>query len=132
MLISGGTKEVNEIIEKLQKEYEIKNLAPISYYLGVNIEWSKEEIFALDQLNKINEVMGKFHLKDVKPCDTLMEPDYLNLDHEENLIPNNTKYRQAIGALLYIATLTRPDISAAINILSWRNEKPRKKRLEFC
>lgn len=62
-------------------------------------------------------------MKDAKPCDTPIEPGYLNLDDEENLLPNNTKYRQAIGTLLYIGTITRPDISAAINILSLRNEK---------
>lgn len=55
-----------------------------------------------------------------------MEPGYIKSESNENVLPNNTKYRQAIGALLYIATISRPDITAAVNILSRRNEKPRQ------
>lgn len=50
-----------------------------------------------------------------------MEAGYLRLHDEENKLPN-TSYRQAIKALLYIAMITRPDISAAGNILSRKNE----------
>lgn len=77
--------------------------------------------------NKINEIINKFNLENAKPCDTPMEPCYYKINDEENLLPNNKKYRQAIGALLYIATVTRPDISVAVNILSRRNENPREK-----
>ncbi|XP_035234244.1 secreted RxLR effector protein 161-like [Stegodyphus dumicola] len=48
---------------------------------------------------------------------------------EEDISPpvDNTKYRQAIGALLYIATVTRPDITLAVNRLSRKNESPNEK-----
>lgn len=81
----------------------------------------------IDQRNKINVVIEKFHLKDAKPCDTLMKPGYLNLNDHETLLRNNSKYRQAIVTQLYIATATRPGISVAVNILSHRNKKPREK-----
>ena len=56
-----------------------------------------------------------------------IEPGYLNSEDGENLLPPNAQYRQVVDALLYIATISRPVICAAINILSRRNEKPRKK-----
>lgn len=56
-----------------------------------------------------------------------MEPGYVKLADDENLLPYNTKYRQAVGALLYISTISKPDISAAVNILSRTNERPREK-----
>ena len=55
-----------------------------------------------------------------------MDPGYLKFTGEENLLPDNHNYRQAIGALLYIATITRPDIMAATSILSQRNENSRQ------
>ncbi|GBN07228.1 hypothetical protein AVEN_4336-1 [Araneus ventricosus] len=55
-----------------------------------------------------------------------MDPNYLKQEGEGDLLPTNTQYRQAEGALLYVATLSRPDISVAGNILSRRNEKPRE------
>ncbi|GBL76859.1 Retrovirus-related Pol polyprotein from transposon TNT 1-94 [Araneus ventricosus] len=52
-----------------------------------------------------------------------MDPNYLK-QGENYLLPNNTKY---IKAVLYIATVSRPDISVAVYILSRRNEKPRER-----
>ena len=55
-----------------------------------------------------------------------MEVGYLRNDNEDNLLRNNTKFRQAVGSLVYIVTVTRPDIMSATNILSRKNEKPRQ------
>lgn len=43
------------------------------------------------------------------------------LADDENLLINNTNYRLAMKALLFILTVSRPDISAAVSILSHRN-----------
>lgn len=53
-----------------------------------------------------------------------METVYLRLDDEENKLQNNTSYRQAVGALLYIATITRSDVLGVVNILSLKNNNP--------
>ncbi|XP_035212002.1 secreted RxLR effector protein 161-like [Stegodyphus dumicola] len=54
-----------------------------------------------------------------------METNYCKLETEDGLLEDNAQYRQAVGALLYIATTSRPDIACAVNLLSKRNEKPR-------
>lgn len=56
-----------------------------------------------------------------------METNYYNLEKDENLLPSNDQYRQAIGSLLYISSCTRPDITAATHILSRRCNNPRQK-----
>lgn len=55
-----------------------------------------------------------------------MSTNYFNLDSHTKTLNKNTKYRQAFGALLYVATLTRPDFAATVNILGRRNESPRE------
>ncbi|KAM3936979.1 LOW QUALITY PROTEIN: uncharacterized protein RB166_002717 [Leptodactylus fuscus] len=57
---------------------------------------------------------------------TLMEPSYFKLEGEDDLLLNNEKYRQAVGALLYISTMTRPDITTAVGIVCRHVEKPRR------
>lgn len=63
-----------------------------------------------------------------------MEPGDTCIDDESNPLTNNTKYKQAftsqiqaLGALLFIAMVTRPDISAAVNISSKRNKTLQEK-----
>ena len=52
-----------------------------------------------------------------------METGYLQHQGEENL-PNNHKFRETIGMLMYISTFTRPDITAAVHLLSRKSENP--------
>lgn len=56
-----------------------------------------------------------------------MELRYQNINGEENLLPNNSKYRRAIGALFCISTTAWPHISKAVNNLSLRNENPKER-----
>ncbi|GBN79737.1 hypothetical protein AVEN_56089-1 [Araneus ventricosus] len=127
LLIAGKEEDIRKIIKELEEEYELKNLGEVNYYLGINIERTNERNFALNQKNKIEEIVEKFNLKEAKPSNIPMDPNYLKQEGEDDLLPNNTQYRKAVGALLYIATVSRPDIAVAVNILSRRNEKPRER-----
>ncbi|GBN19276.1 Copia protein [Araneus ventricosus] len=127
LLIAGKDEDIRKIIKELEEEYELKNLGEVNYYLGINIERTKEGNFALNQKNKIEEIVEKFNLKEAKPTNIPMDPNYLKQEGEDDILPNNTQYRKAVGALLYIATVSRPDIAVAVNILSRRNEKPRER-----
>ncbi|XP_073510837.1 uncharacterized protein [Phyllobates terribilis] len=69
-------------------------------------------------------IREEFGLSEAKGASTPMDPSYLKLEGEEDLLPTNESYRQAVGALLYIATTTRPDITAAVGILCRRVSKP--------
>jgi len=45
-------------------------------------------------------------------------------DEESNLLHESFSYRSAVGALLYLATGTRPDIAHAVGLVSRNLEKP--------
>lgn len=46
-----------------------------------------------------------------------MEPNFNRLEDKYKLLSNNIKYILAVRSLIYIASVTRPDISWAVNIL---------------
>lgn len=56
-----------------------------------------------------------------------MEKVFIRSENEESPIPNNIKYPQAIGALLYIATITRPDMLLAVNFIRGKMKHHKKK-----
>lgn len=51
-----------------------------------------------------------------------MDALYHKIGKNDNCLTNNHIYRQGIGKLLNLATITRPDILTAINILSRKNK----------
>ncbi|HEY0222470.1 MAG TPA: hypothetical protein VGC17_06750, partial [Lactovum miscens] len=67
------------------------------------------------------------NLEKEKPTYLPMSPNYQKTDEDDELLPDNSDYRRAVGALLYIATVTRPDVANAVNLLSRRTEKLRSK-----
>ena len=115
-LIAKKEGDINNPVKFLEKEYEIKNLSEINYYLRIYIQRTEEGGYALDQENKIDEIQLKW-LKAMRNSNDT----WMSLENEENFLPENTQYKQAVGALLYIATTSRLDICAAVNILNSRN-----------
>src|SRR5258705_6750525 len=77
------------------------------------------------QRSKIIQLAESLGLQDSKPAKTPMESDYLaNTMMESPALPNNRKYRQAIGSLLYLATVARPDIALSVGLLCRKVENP--------
>ncbi|GIY05257.1 retrovirus-related Pol polyprotein from transposon TNT 1-94 [Caerostris extrusa] len=80
----------------------------------------------ISQYGKFEDIIKVFDLINEQQTYTPIETNYYKNEGEDELIPNKTQFRQDIRALLFIINITRPDISTAVNLLSRRNEKPRK------
>ncbi|KFD60147.1 LOW QUALITY PROTEIN: hypothetical protein M514_27675 [Trichuris suis] len=93
----------------------------------ISLTWhkAKDGSFLLCQKGKIAEMPKEHGMLEPKTATTPMETGYLNslLDKSKTL-PNNKRYRQAIGSLLYLATVSRPDIAMAVGLLCRRVEAP--------
>ena len=111
----------------ISEHFATKDLGEISFYLGIQVERDISGNFLLNQSAKISALLDKFNMKEAKGASTPMNAAYLKLEGEYDRLPNNELYRQAVGAMLYIATTTRPDITAAIGILCRRVSNPRQR-----
>ncbi|GBM70587.1 Copia protein [Araneus ventricosus] len=100
----------------------VENSLPYARKELRNQEEKTKQLHKLDLEHEENQKMEEEESNErieVNPCE--------DEEKEDDLLPNNTQYRQAIRTLLYVATVSRPDISVAVNILSRRNEKPRER-----
>lgn len=110
-------KRIDEIKIELSTRFSMKDLAEIKYYLGINIEYDcKKGIMTLDQSACIKLSARKYNVMDAKLYCTPMEQN-LNLDLAQ-AASHDIRYRNLIGALLYISTGTRVDLSYSVNFLS--------------
>ncbi|XP_055910757.1 uncharacterized protein LOC129945122 [Eupeodes corollae] len=126
ILVAGFSEElINTIYKELQKHVKMKDLGQAKHYLGIEIDREKDGSFKLSQKSKIKQLIKTYKLEDSKGTLTPIETGFLSPSEETSpKLPNNNLYRKAIGSLLYIATVSRPDVSLAVNLLSRKIESP--------
>lgn len=110
--------------ENLKQHFEMKDLGEASQCIGLNITRTGNKVM-LDQEKYISDILARFKMTDCKAVRTPIEVGLkFNEDTEEEML--DCPYQQAIGALLYVAQSTRPDISFAVNMLSRYNKEPKQ------
>lgn len=120
-IFSNDTKETNCLKEMLKSNFKLKDLGQIRQCLGMRVNYDKERgTLTLDQERYVEQLLQKFKMTECKTACTPMEHK-LNLDKIDKNCNKNLPYQQLIGSLLYLAVLTRPDISFAVGYLSQFN-----------
>ena len=98
------------------------------YFLGIEVIWTDDGIWLM-QRKYVLDMLKKFGMTGCKPIATPIEQNAkLRADSGEPL-ENPTLYRQIVGSLIY-ATLTRPDMSHDVGVLSQFMQVPRKPHLD--
>lgn len=99
------------------ERFQIKDMGEIKVYLGINIEYDyKKNVMTLDQKTYIESLARKYRIENAKLYATPMEQS-LKCEPAQSASVD-IKYRNLIGALLYISSGTRSDISYSVNYLS--------------
>lgn len=114
LLFSADLNRLDKLKEQIKNRFRMKDLKNLTTYLGIDIEY-KENKLELSQEKYIKKIAKKFNAEASNVKFTPMEE---GLRVEKGLPNDSTEYRSLIGALLYVATATRPDISYAVGYLS--------------
>ena len=120
-LIVGQNKDkVEDLLLKLARKFEITAEGPkqgMLYYLGMHIKLMRNGIF-LSQSKYTKKIIKQIGFADAYEVSILMEPGMITNKLVNDKELKNKPYREAIGSLLYLSTMSRPDISFAVNYLS--------------
>lgn len=108
---------ITEVKHTLQTEFDMKDLGPLHYFLGLEIKYLKNSMF-LSQ-HKYAEVL--LHKSGMDDCNTHLTPSQasfkLLIDAGTHISASDTAYfRSLVGYLQYL-TFTRPDIAYSVNIV---------------
>ncbi|GMF43856.1 unnamed protein product [Phytophthora fragariaefolia] len=111
---------------KLEAEntYEVNNFDEINYFLGLELQWSAagDEV-RVCQNKYASIILERFGMSKCRSCSTPMEENYRNQLYAVRDLCE-FKPRPALGALLYLFVLTRPDLSTAVRLLAQEKEGP--------
>jgi hypothetical protein len=123
IIITGNSSTaVSNIISQLSDAFELKDLGPLRYFLGLQIDYQKGGFF-VHQRKYLTDLLHKFTMTDCKPASTPIATTPLLTSTSTDLLSDPTPYQSLVGALQY-ATFTRPDITFAVNRVCQFMHKP--------
>jgi hypothetical protein len=124
MIITGDDiTGIQELKQFLSQHFEMKDLGPLNYFLGLEISSSSDGYY-LTQTKYISDLLSRANLTDSKIVDTPAELNTRLTPYDGEPLRDFTLYRHLVGSLVYL-TVTRPDISYAVHQVSQFMAAPR-------
>jgi hypothetical protein len=115
IVASSSSSATADLLQKLQHDFTLTDLGNLYYFLGIKMFHAKEGIY-LSQKKYTSNVLHCAGMLSCKPASMpLSYSTKISAHVGEQLSPEDaTRYRSIVGALQYL-TLTRLDISFAMN-----------------
>ncbi|KAM1117266.1 hypothetical protein ACFX19_007783 [Malus domestica] len=116
LIVTGDNmSEINALKQYLNNKFAIKDLGTLKYFLGIEMAHSHKGFF-LNQRKYLMDLLHEAKMTDCKPACTPLDRN-LKLKTHGDPVPNLSYYQRMVGKLIYL-TITRPDISYAVSIVS--------------
>ena len=116
MIFAHCIEHANRVISALKEKFEIV-MGEADMFVGIQITRDRENrSIILHQEAYANRVLERFNVLDA-PCDIPADPNTVLCAPTKN-IDLNVPYREAIGSLMFLSVVTRPDLAYIVNFLS--------------
>jgi hypothetical protein len=130
-LASKSKGKIAEVKGLLAQRFKLRDLEPTLFLLGVQIDCERSACtLHLSQRQYTLDLLDRFGFADCSPVSTLLDPgSRLDMSQcpqtpEDGKFMRDKPYVSAVGALMYLAIATRPDITHAVGVLCRFMSKP--------
>lgn len=114
ILVTGNdSSHIQTLISHMHTAFSMKELGDLSYFLGISITPTSTG-YVLSQQKYAEDILRKAGLADCKPCPSPISVKPSFPPDSSAPFSDPALYRSLVGALQYL-TITRPDISLAVN-----------------
>jgi hypothetical protein len=129
IIVTGDDEEEQQMLaQHLAKEFEIKTLGKLKYFLGIEVAHSRKGIF-ISQQKYITDLLQETGKTACKPACTPIDPNVKLGNAEEDIAVNKEMYQRLVGKLIYLSH-TRPDVAFAVSLVSQFMHQPKEIHLQ--
>lgn len=115
----ASTATKNPAIQKLADEFGEVTILDGSFALGLEIQRDRSaRTLKLSQRLLTEDLLEEFGMAEAKPRSTPFPPGCHPSKAGADPLPPDSRYAEVVGSLLYLATVTRPDIAQAVGVLT--------------
>lgn len=129
IILHKNHDDLADFTKALEKRFKFKNLGKIQKTLGIEVDHNPDGSYSIHQQTYISQLGEKFGQRCSKRAKTPLVIKKFD-GHDDSPKVNQTLYRSVIGASLYVAVATRPDIMYAVNYLARFSQDPREIHME--
>lgn len=113
IITENATSAIIEVMDALTKEFDIKDLGPLHYFLGIQITQNQKGLF-LSQEKYVFDLRTETEMHQSTSCATPCLPSHRLLKDDGVPFNNLEVYRSVVKALQYL-TFTRLDITFSVH-----------------
>jgi len=126
MVVAGNSKDCKWLHERLCKVFPVNNLGPLTWYTGCAFERSSDsKSIKIVQTAFIDKIIERFNIRTTAPTPA---SSGRQLRPKEEAEPGGQwPYREAVGSLMWVATMSRPDIANAVREVARHAHDPSRK-----
>jgi hypothetical protein len=127
IVIGNDLEERKTLQEHLAREFEMKDLGELKYFLGIEVSRSKKGIF-LSQRKYALDLLNETGMTACSPTSTPMEENLKLCVHSNQVPANKERYQRLVGILMYLA-YTRPDLAYVLSVVSQFMHSPSEEHM---
>lgn len=130
LVCSNNRTTVNAILEHLKNHFDMRIMAA-DRFVGLEITRRREDRkILITQSDFITKILNQFKMESCHPKTIPSDPSgrltpaMAPTNEEEELSMQTTPYQEAVGCLMYLTSITRPDIAFATNQVARFSHNP--------
>uniref|UniRef100_A0ABD2W186 Retrovirus-related Pol polyprotein from transposon TNT 1-94 n=1 Tax=Trichogramma kaykai TaxID=54128 RepID=A0ABD2W186_9HYME len=119
--------QILKLLNHIEKYFEITT-CKMKTFLGIEIDYLPDQSMLLHQKFYAEKVVERFNLQSANTVSIPIDPNTMCtiFEKEGETHELHVPYKEAIGSLMFLAYITRPDLSFSVGVLSRFAENPSK------
>ncbi|KAJ5337477.1 uncharacterized protein N7506_005499 [Penicillium brevicompactum] len=135
LIVGPSIAEIKRIKRSLRNRFQMTDLGPCSYYLGVSIQRDRQNRrLLLSQEAYIDNIAHQHGIDNCAPVSTPIETSPLPENSPDHTCTpdQRTSYQRIVGSLMYIMLGTRGDIAYAVSVASRSLSNPGPQHMKLA